>query len=97
MFILILNFGPLFCSSHAAHGMRTTLPFFRSKLQFLLTPDRKHVKLNDFNRMEVMLWNDQDQEYCRYRNGPGQGEVWKVYFTQRVPFPQRGDAPNGID
>jgi hypothetical protein len=47
----------------------------RLQLQFLLTPDRKHVKLNDFNRMEVMLWEDTDQAYCRYKNGPGQGDV----------------------
>jgi hypothetical protein len=60
--------------------MLTSLCLFiaRLQLQFLLTPDRKHVKLNDFNRMEVMLWDDNDQAYCRYRNGEGQGNVRTV-------------------
>ena len=42
--------------------------------QFLLTADGK-VKLNDFNRAEVMLWDEKDKEYCRYRNYPGNGDV----------------------
>jgi serine/threonine protein kinase len=42
--------------------------------QFLLGDDGS-VKLNDFNRAEFMLWNDEDQEYCRYRNNPGNGLV----------------------
>jgi serine/threonine protein kinase len=33
------------------------------------------LKLNDFNRAEIMLWNDKDKEYCRYRNNPGHGDV----------------------
>lgn len=42
--------------------------------QFLLD-DEGNVKLNDFNRAEFMLWNDEDQEYCRYKNNPGNGWV----------------------
>ena len=42
--------------------------------QFLLTEKGK-VKLNDFNRAEIMLWNEKDQEYCKYRNDPGGGNV----------------------
>ena len=42
--------------------------------QFLFTPDG-HLKLNDFNRAEVVLWNEEDQEYCKYRNYKGQGDV----------------------
>lgn len=42
--------------------------------QFLLD-DFGHLKLHDFNRAEIMLWNEEDGEYCRYRNNPGDGEV----------------------
>jgi hypothetical protein len=41
--------------------------------QFLIVDGR--LKLNDFNRAEVMLFNEKDQEYCRYRNDPGRGDV----------------------
>jgi hypothetical protein len=34
-----------------------------------------HLKMHDFNRAEIMLWNEADQEYCRYRNNPGNGVV----------------------
>jgi hypothetical protein len=42
--------------------------------QYLLD-DSGHLKLQDFNRAEIMLWNEEDDEYCRYRNNPGDGEV----------------------
>jgi serine/threonine protein kinase len=42
--------------------------------QFLLSKTEK-LKLNDFNRAEIMLWNEKDQEYCKYRNSPGWGDV----------------------
>lgn len=42
--------------------------------QFLFTQDM-HLKLNDFNRAEIMLWDETDQEYCKYRNHVGMGEV----------------------
>jgi hypothetical protein len=42
--------------------------------QFLLKPDN-HLKLNDFNRAEIMLWNEKDRDYCPYRNNPGHGDV----------------------
>lgn len=41
--------------------------------QFLIIDGR--LKLNDFNRAEIMLFNEKDQEYCRYRNDPGMGDV----------------------
>ena len=44
--------------------------------QYLVTSDG-HLKLNDFNRAEFMLWNDQDREYCKYKNNPGHGDVRK--------------------
>jgi serine/threonine protein kinase len=40
-----------------------------------LTSDHQHLKIQDFNRAEIMLWNEDDQDYCRYLNGPGHGEV----------------------
>lgn len=42
--------------------------------QFLLTADGS-LKLNDFNRAEVMLFDEENQEYCGYRNNPGGGDV----------------------
>jgi serine/threonine protein kinase len=43
--------------------------------QFLIVDGS--LKLNDFNRAEIMLFNEKDQEYCRYRNDPGQGD-WRA-------------------
>ena len=43
--------------------------------QFLYTNDKSKVKLNDFNRAEFMLWDDENGEYCRYTNGRGHGNV----------------------
>jgi serine/threonine protein kinase len=43
-----------------------------SPSQFLF--DRNgNIKLNDFNRAEIMLWNEQTKEYCKYRNGAANG------------------------
>lgn len=36
---------------------------------------RHRLKLNDFNRAEIMLWDEGAQEYCRYRSGYGRGNV----------------------
>ena len=43
--------------------------------QFLYNADKSRVKLNDFNRAEVMLWDEEAKEYCRYHEGPGNGNV----------------------
>jgi serine/threonine protein kinase len=43
--------------------------------QYLWTADKSMVKLNDFNRAEFMLWDEEAQEYCRYREGRGNGSV----------------------
>ena len=40
--------------------------------QFLFDASGR-LKFNDFNRGEIMLWDEQKQDYCRYRNGPGSG------------------------
>jgi serine/threonine protein kinase len=42
--------------------------------QFLLDSN-DDIKLNDFNRGEIMFWNEKDQEYCKYKNNPGKGDV----------------------
>ena len=43
--------------------------------QFLFSEDFSVLKLNDFNRAEFLLWDDRNQEYCHYKNGPGNGNV----------------------
>lgn len=50
-------------------------------LEQFLVDDDGNLKLNDFNRAEFMLWNDEDQEYCRYRNNPGKGGVRAIHIT----------------
>jgi len=40
--------------------------------QFLHTKDDE-IKLNDFNRAEIMFWDEENYHYCKYRNGPGKG------------------------
>ncbi|KAG7346821.1 hypothetical protein IV203_005890 [Nitzschia inconspicua] len=35
--------------------------------QFMWSKDRSMVKLNDFNRAEIMLWNDSSGRYCNYK------------------------------
>lgn len=41
--------------------------------QFLFRPDGSLV-LNDFNRAEAMLYDEEKGEYCKYTNGPGGGD-----------------------
>jgi serine/threonine protein kinase len=44
--------------------------------QFLWTDESKTaMKLNDFNRAEIMFWDDENEEYCKYHNGKGAGDV----------------------
>lgn len=47
--------------------------------QFLLTSDGS-LKLNDFNRAEVMLFDEKKKVYCGYRNNPGGGDVSRSAF-----------------
>jgi hypothetical protein len=47
-------------------------------VQWLVTEDHEHLKLNDFNRAEVMVYDETNQEYCKYRNNPGNGDV-RIY------------------
>ena len=52
--------------------------------QYLFRPDNKTMKLNDFNRAEIMLYDDVTGQYCPYLNGPGGGN-WRApegtFFT----------------
>lgn len=50
--------------------------------QFLLNKDKTMLKINDYNRAEFMFWNEENQEYCRYQNGPGGGNV--SFFCERL-------------
>lgn len=43
--------------------------------QFLLNEDKTMLKLNDFNRAEFMLWDDEEKDYCKYSEGHGNGNV----------------------
>lgn len=69
--------------------------------QFLLSEDGT-LKLNDFNRAEMMFWNEKDKEYCRYRNNPGHGDVSSlrvesahasIDLTHRIPLSLQWRAP----
>jgi len=57
--------------------------------QFLYEPDGL-IKLNDFNRAEIMLWDDEKGDYCRYRNNPGNGnyrapeEYWDYPLDEKI-------------
>jgi serine/threonine protein kinase len=43
--------------------------------QFLLSKDKTMLKLNDFNRAEILLWDETHNEYCQHRNGVGRGRI----------------------
>lgn len=45
-------------------------------VQFLLDKDKTMLKLNDFNRAEFPLWDENRKDYCRYLNGRGKGR-WR--------------------
>lgn len=43
--------------------------------QYLWNADQTIIKLNDFNRAEFMLFDEDHQRYCKYFEGPGNGNV----------------------
>jgi serine/threonine protein kinase len=43
-------------------------------VQYLFVGDDLTMKLNDFNRAEVMLYDEHEGSYCRYSNGHGAGD-----------------------
>ncbi|KAG7364549.1 protein kinase domain containing protein [Nitzschia inconspicua] len=44
--------------------------------QFLFNNAANKIILNDFNRAEFMLWDDEHQQYCKYTEGKGHGD-WR--------------------
>jgi serine/threonine protein kinase len=56
--------------------------------QFLWTDASKiAMKLNDFNRAEIMFWDDENEEYCKYHNGKGAGDV-SCFVFEPLSFPR---------
>ena len=60
--------------------------------QWLHDKDGK-LKLGDFNRAEVMLWDEKSNKYCKYTNGKAFGDVSKLmtlyhYFAHSDCFCQ---------
>lgn len=44
--------------------------------QYLFNADKTVLKLNDFNRAEFLLFDEENQKYCLYKNGQGHGN-WR--------------------
>ena len=40
-----------------------------------MSADKTILKLNDFNRAEFMLWDEKENDYCKYGEGRGHGTV----------------------
>jgi serine/threonine protein kinase len=53
-------------------------------VQFLWTSDKSMLKLNDFNRAEHMLFDEENNEYCRYARR-GNGKVRRGNGKVRIP------------
>ena len=54
--------------------------------QYLYTSSMQ-IKLNDFNRAEIMLYDTSQQKYCKYTNG-------KVYGVYRSPEEMKDEELN---
>lgn len=54
--------------------------------QYLFNADKTVLKLNDFNRAEFLLFDEENQKYCLYKNGQGHGNVSRtlLYLSERV-------------
>eukprot|EP00536_Pseudo-nitzschia_multiseries_P008451 jgi/Psemu1/257255/estExt_Genewise1Plus.C_2140069 len=58
--------------------------------QFYLNNNMTGVVLNDFNRAEFMLWDEDEEEYCTYKEGFGAGnwrapeEYYDAYLNEKV-------------
>ncbi|CAB9500486.1 Probable serine/threonine-protein kinase [Seminavis robusta] len=60
--------------------------------QYLWTEENGiSVKLNDFNRAEIMLWDDQAQKYCKYKNGRGHGDWRSPEEYKDLPLDEKID------
>ena len=45
--------------------------------QYLFNQDKTLLKLNDFNRAEFRLFDESNNQYCHWKNGPGNGS-WRA-------------------
>jgi len=59
--------------------------------QFLVTPDGR-LKLNDFNRAEIMLWDEKNQKYCKYNNGLVYGNFRSLEEIRDDPLDEKIDV-----
>lgn len=53
--------------------------------QYFLNEDLTGLILNDFNRAEFMLWDENEEEYCMYTEGYGRGN-WRSPEEYRDQF-----------
>ena len=60
-------------------------------IQFLLTKDL-HLKLNDFNRAEIMLYDQKDDMYCRFKSGEGNGNARSPEEYKDDPLNEKVDV-----
>ena len=54
--------------------------------QWLRTEDGS-LKLGDFNRATIMDYKEKSGKYCKYKNGPGWGDV-SLYTLLFLPTPE---------
>jgi serine/threonine protein kinase len=59
--------------------------------QFLTTKDGR-LKLNDFNRAQILLYSDEEQAYCRYKNGYGNGNFRAPEEYVNMPINEKVDV-----
>uniref|UniRef100_A0A7S4SGN8 Protein kinase domain-containing protein n=1 Tax=Ditylum brightwellii TaxID=49249 RepID=A0A7S4SGN8_9STRA len=64
--------------------------------QFLYN-EQGELKMGDFNRAEVMLFDEKNKEYCRYQNGEGWGnyrsyeEYWDLRINEKIDVLSMGN------
>lgn len=60
--------------------------------QFLFNKDKTRLKLNDFNRAEIPLYDEVNGQYCRYKNGHGHGNWRSPEEYQDQPLTEQIDV-----
>eukprot|EP00977_Amphora_coffeiformis_P000909 scaffold190_cov171-Amphora_coffeaeformis.AAC.34 len=56
-----------------------------------LIADDGHIKMNDFNRAEFMVYDEEHKEYCQYKNGVGPGDFRSPEEYRNEPLDERID------
>lgn len=59
--------------------------------QYLFSRDGQ-LKLNDFNRAEVLLWDTKKRDYCRYRVGLSYGNLRSPEEDEGEPLNEQIDV-----